>query len=129
MKRNRIATLGALAVSAGLLGGLLGVTTAVATPAAHADTAVDVFLDALQSRGLLDIEPALAVAIGQSICPRLVEPGQAAANVAADVAEALGRPLGPATMFTGIAISVFCPGAVAALADGRSPIPLEWLGI
>lgn len=37
--------------------------------------------------------------------------------------------LGPATMFTGIAISVFCPGAVAALANGQAPIPFGLLGI
>ena len=44
------------------------------------------------------------------------------ADVAGDVADTLGRPLGPATMFTGLAISVFCPSAVARLADG-SAIP------
>ena len=47
----------------------------------------------------------------------LAEPGQQMANVAADVSDAIGRPLGPATMFTGVAISLFCPGAVASLGD------------
>ncbi|WP_299565381.1 DUF732 domain-containing protein [uncultured Mycolicibacterium sp.] len=124
MKRNRIATLGAVALSAGLL----GATGAVATPA-QADTGVDVFLRALQNRGLTHIDPARAAAVGQEVCPRLAEPGQRAADLAGRVAEELGYPLGAATMFTGIAISVFCPGAVAALADGRSPIPLEWLNL
>ncbi|MGV0835928.1 DUF732 domain-containing protein [Mycolicibacterium thermoresistibile] len=123
MKHNRT-ILAALALSAGLLG-----ATAAVAPSAQADTGTEVFLNALADRGLIGIDPARAVAVGQSICPQLVEPGQAAADVAADVAEAIGRPLGPATMFTGIAISVFCPGAVAALANGQSPIPLGLLGI
>jgi hypothetical protein len=36
--------------------------------------------------------------------------------------------LGPATMFTGIAISLFCPAAVSSIANGESPIPLGLLG-
>jgi hypothetical protein len=36
--------------------------------------------------------------------------------------------LGPATMFTGIAISLFCPTAVSSIANGESPIPLGLLG-
>ena len=59
----------------------------------------------------------------------LAEPGQQLADVAADVSDAIGKPLGPATMFTGLAISLFCPGAVASLANGQMPIPLDLLGI
>ena len=54
----------------------------------------------------------------------LAQPGQDVADVAAKVADEVGRPLGPATMFTGLAIQIFCPGAVASLANGQSPIPL-----
>ena len=57
----------------------------------------------------------------------LSEPGQRLADVAATVADAVGKPLPPATMFTGLAISVFCPGAVASLANGQSPVPLGLL--
>jgi hypothetical protein len=35
---------------------------------------------------------------------------------------------GPATMFTGVAISIFCPGVVAQIGNGQSPIPLGLLG-
>lgn len=91
--------------------------TLTAAPA-HADTATDVFLSTLQHYRLGDIDPATAMRVGQSVCPMLADPGQNAANVAADVAEALGRPLGPATMFTGLAIQIFCPRAVTALTDG-----------
>ena len=50
----------------------------------------------------------------------LAQPGQDLADVAAKVADEMGRPLGPATMFTGLAISIFCPGAVASLANGAA---------
>ncbi|EHI12991.1 DUF732 domain-containing protein [Mycolicibacterium thermoresistibile] len=127
--KNLRSILATLALAVGLLvAPALSGASAVA-PSAQADTGVDVFLRALADRGVVGVDPARAVEVGQSICPRLVEPGQAAANVAADVAEAIGRPLGPATVFTGVAISVFCPGAVAALASGQSPIPLDLLGI
>jgi hypothetical protein len=36
--------------------------------------------------------------------------------------------LGPATMFTGLAISMFCPTAVSSITSGQSPIPLGLLG-
>ncbi|KWX57667.1 DUF732 domain-containing protein [Mycobacterium sp. NAZ190054] len=84
----------------------------------RADTATDVFLSSLQHYRLGDIDPATAVRVGQSVCPRLAAPGQDVANVAADVADALGRPIGPATMFTGLAIQFLCPRAVDALTDG-----------
>jgi Protein of unknown function (DUF732) len=124
MKRNHIATLASLAVSASLM----GTAMAVAAPA-NADPRTDAFVAALTNSGLTGIDPATAVAVGQSVCPRLVEPGQTAANVAAGVADAIGRPLGPATMFTGLAISIFCPAAVASLANGQSPVPLPLLGL
>ena len=69
---------------------------------------------------LSGIDPGTAVSVGQSVCPMLSEPGQRMADVAGGVADTLGRPFGPATMFTGFAISVFCPSAVARLADGSS---------
>jgi hypothetical protein len=97
---------------------------AFAAPA-QADTAVDVFLGALDHYRLGDIDPATAVRVGQSVCPMLAEPGQNAANVAARVADELGRPLGPATMFTGLAIQIFCPRAVDALTDGQ---PFSFFG-
>ncbi|BBX15379.1 hypothetical protein CRI77_25630 [Mycolicibacterium duvalii] len=92
---------------------------------AQADTGADVFLAALRDSGIDIVDDAAAVRVGQSVCPLLVEPGQNAANVAAEVADALGRPLGPATIFTGLAIQIFCPRAVTALTDGR---PFSFFG-
>jgi hypothetical protein len=95
---------------------------------AQADTTDDAFLSALTDAGLSAADSTDAAALGQQVCPMLAEPGQSAADVAAQVAEAGGMSLGPATMFTGIAISLFCPTAVSSIANGESPIPLGLLG-
>jgi hypothetical protein len=110
-----------------LSAGLLALGAAVAAPAL-AEPAEDPFLSALTKAGVGTADPANAVALGQQVCPMLAEPGQTAADVAGKVAEAGGMSLGPATMFTGIAISMFCPAAVSSIANGESPIPLPFLG-
>lgn len=95
---------------------------------AQADPSDDAFIDSLSTAGLGATNPADAVALGQSVCPMLAQPGQSAADAAAQVANAAGMSLGPATMFTGLAITAFCPGAVTAIGNGESPIPLGLLG-
>ena len=89
---------------------------------------VDDFLSTLDILGLTGIDRGQAVAIGQSLCPMLAERGQNTADIAAQVSEAIGRPLGPSTMFTGAAISFLCPRAVENvtnnLADGKPLLPL-----
>lgn len=124
MTRLRTATVASLALSAGIFG-----AATLGMAPAQADPGVDPFVAALGTAGLGGIDPATAVSVGQSVCPMLAEPGQQAADVAGKVADTLGRPLGPATMFTGLAIKMFCPGAVASLAGGNSPIPLGLLGL
>jgi hypothetical protein len=118
MKRIRTALVASLAAAAA--------ATALAAPA-QADPS-DQFLSDLASSGLSDIDPATATNIGQQVCPMLAQPGQQMADVAANVSDALGKPLGPATMFTGLAITMFCPGAVAQLASGQNPLPTGLLG-
>ena len=103
-----------------------------ASPAgpARADTAgsVDNFLNALDGLGIDGIDPGQAVAVGQSLCPLLADRGQNTADIAGKVSDAIGGPLGPATMFTGAAISFLCPRAVENvtnnLANGKLPLPL-----
>ena len=112
------------AIAAALAAG--AAATALAVPA-HADPSTE-FLSNLAGAGLGDIDPATATNVGQQVCPMLAEPGQQLADVASGVSDALGRPLGPATMFTGIAITLFCPGAVAQLANGANPIPMDLIG-
>ena len=110
---------------------------AAATPA-HADPLIPIdpadpagnsFVAALGDAGRPVPDVADPAALGQSVCPMLADPGQHVADAAAKVADASGMSLGPATMFTGIAISTFCPGVVASLGEGRSPIPLDLLGL
>ena len=107
-------------------GVLVGAVLAAAP--ASADPMDDAFLTAVDSAGVAVANPADAVALGQSVCPMLSQPGQDMADTASRVADAGGMSLGPATMFTGLAISAFCPGAMASLANGESPIPLGLLG-
>ena len=113
----------ALAAAAALVAG----STALAAPA-QADPTGDAFLAALSDAGVCTASPVDAAALGQQVCPMLADPGQTVADVAAKVADAGGMSLGPATMFTGIAISMFCPAAVSSVANGNSPIPLSILG-
>lgn len=116
------------AMTAVLATGFLAAAAVVASPA-HADPVEDAFLHAVTEAGVVMGDPGRAVAVGQQVCPMLSEPGQNAANVAARVADAAGMPLGPATMFTGIAISMFCPAMVASIGSGNSPIPpIPFLG-
>ena len=119
MQRRRIA----LALSAGVLASGL-----VWAAPAQADTTDDAFLSALSNAGIGTPDAGNAAALGQEVCPMLAQPGQTAADVAAKVADAGGMSLGPATMFTGIAISLFCPVAVSSIANGQSPVPLPFLG-
>jgi hypothetical protein len=117
MMLMRFVVAAAATVSAGLL----------AAAPAQADPASD-FLNTLDGSGLNNLNPVDAVSVGQSVCPMLADGGQNLADVAGDVSQTIGRPLGPATLFTGFAISAFCPGAVTSLANGESPIPLGLLG-
>ena len=112
--------------TAGVAAGLIAGAAAFAAPA-HADTTADDFLGALSSAGITNVDPGQAVELGQSVCPLLADRSQNTADIASTVADRLGRPLGPATMFTGIAVSFFCPRAVQDLANGQSPIPLPIL--
>lgn len=114
---------GGLVIAAGLAGG-------IAAAPAQADTNSNVtdFLSKLDLLGFTDIDPAKAVAVGESLCPMLAERGQNTADIASAVSDAIGRPLGASAMFTGAAISFLCPRAIgnvsSNLADGKPLIPL-----
>lgn len=124
MTLRRIA--GSLFLAAGLASGVFAAPVQ-AQPDDNVGN-VDDFLSTLDLEGLTGIDPGQAVAIGQSLCPILAERGQNTADIAAQVSEAIGRPLGPSTMFTGAAISFLCPRAVENvtnnLVDGKPLLPL-----
>lgn len=123
MKRSAFTTVTTLAACSAAFTGVV----ALAAPAqAEGDT--DAFLTALDNADLGVSDPANAVAVGQSVCPLLSEPGQNAADAAAKVSDAMGMPLGPATMFTGIAISMFCPSVVSSIGNGTAADALPLLG-
>ncbi len=124
----------AAAVGSLIVSGGLAVAAAVLAAPAQADPTGDTFLNALSNAGLANVDPGNAVELGQSICPMLADSGQNTADVAAKVADIGGMPLGPAHMFTGLAISIFCPSAIARMSDpaaisdfvnGTMPIPLS----
>ena len=115
MKLSRISRAGSLVAVAGIM------TAVFAVPASADTTAnIDEFLNTLDGLGITTVAPVDAVELGQSLCPMLAESGQNTADIAAKVSDSIGRPLGPATMFTGLAISFLCPKAVNNVADTLS---------
>jgi len=123
MRFSRFSRAGSLVVAAGIAAGVFS------APAGADTTAnIDNFLTTLDGLGITDIAPGDAVELGQSLCPLLADRGQNTADIAAKVSDAIGRPLGPATMFTGMAISFLCPKAVGNITDtltnGKPLLPL-----
>lgn len=115
---------GVLAVCAGLVTG----AATLAAPA-HADAAGDSFLAALNNAGVGYNDPASTVALGQSICPMLVQPGGTFASVASSMGGNTGMSPPVAGLFTSIAISMFCPAMISSLANGNMASPLQIPGL
>jgi len=111
--RHQPLTIRLLAMGAGLL----TVAAAFAAPA-QADPADDNFIDALNHAGVEFGEPGNAMAVGQSICPMLAQPGGSLAAAASGVSH---RGMSPqmAQMFTTIAIQMYCPTEMANIANGN----------
>lgn len=86
---------------------------------AHAEPADDSFLRALNSAGVTYNDPAAAAALGQQVCPMLIEPGKSFASVAAQL-RGDRSVISPdaAAFFTGIAISMYCPQMISSIGDG-----------
>ena len=83
--------------------------------AAPAQADPDLLTDVLST-----LDSSETVALGQSLCPLLADRGQNTADLASKVSDAIGRPLGASTMFTGAAISFLCPKAVESVTDKLS---------
>lgn len=99
------------------LGVLITVATAFSTPSG-ADASDDNFIDALSHAGIEYGEPGNAMAVGQSICPMLEQPGGSFAAAASGVAH---RGMSPqaARVFTTIAIRTYCPDQMGNLMGGN----------
>jgi hypothetical protein len=101
------------------VGALLTAASAFAAPAG-ADPNDDNFIDALNHAGIDFGQPGNAMAVGESICPMLAQPGGSFAAAASSVAH---RGMSPqmAQMFTTIAIQTYCPAQMANIANGNLP--------
>jgi hypothetical protein len=104
--------------------GLVAAAGTLSAPT-HADPTSDAFLAALNGAGVGYSDPAGTVALGQSVCPMLVEPGKSFASVASSVGAAPnGISPDMAAFFTGIAISMYCPSMVSGIGNGTF---MNWL--
>jgi hypothetical protein len=118
--RNWIWRLNNQPLAVRLLLGAGGLVTAAALFSApvEADPHDDDFIDALSHAGIEYGEPGNAMAVGQSICPMLAQPGGSFAAAASGVAQ---RGMSPqmAQMFTTIAIQTYCPEEMANIVGGN----------
>jgi Protein of unknown function (DUF732) len=103
-----------------LLAAAAGILTAAAAFAAPADADAvdDNFIDALNHAGVDFGEPGNAMAVGQSVCPMLAQPG---GSFAAAASRVTNRGMSPqmAQLFTTIAIQMYCPAEMANIASGN----------
>jgi hypothetical protein len=100
--------------------GLITVAMAWAAPA-QADPIDDAFLSALGGAGISTGEPTGTLALGQSVCPMLTQPAGTFASAASGITGNSGMSPEMAQIFTEIAMSVYCPQMMSALADGQLP--------
>jgi hypothetical protein len=92
-----------------------GVAAAAATLAApiRADMMGNAFLMALTNAGVSYSQPATTMALGQSVCPMLFQPGGSFDSIASKVADNTGLSHDTAGVFTIIAIATYCPAVLA----------------
>ena len=125
--RKRVVTVSNWSTRARVGAVVAGLITAAAMSAApaRADSDDDAFLGALNSAGVTYNDPASTVALGQAVCPMLVEPGKTLASVASRVGNN-GISPDMAAFFTGIAISMYCPSMMSSIGNGTF---LDWLQV
>src|ERR1700751_1571045 len=112
-----------------LLGaGCLITAAAMLSAPVEADPNDDNFIDALSHAGIEYGEPGNAMAVGESICPMIAQPGGSFAAAASGVAR---RGMSPqaAQMFTTIAIRTYCPEQMANLLGGNPSGPPQFPGV
>ena len=104
----------------GVSAGVAGLTAALAAPV-HADLMGNAFLRALTNAGVPVSQPDSTMALGQSVCPMLVEPGGSFDSVIAAVADGHGMSHDVAGVFTVVAIATYCPAVLAPLLADQAP--------
>ncbi|WP_260736972.1 DUF732 domain-containing protein [Mycobacterium sp. SMC-2] len=104
---------------------VLGVSACVAGLAAplaapvRADMRGNAFLMALSNAGITYPHPNSALALGQSVCPMLVTPGQSFDSVTAEMQQRSGLGYESAGLFTIVAVANYCPAVIAPLLQNR----------
>jgi hypothetical protein len=112
-----------------LLGtGCLITAAAMFSAPVEADPHDDDFIDALSHAGIEYGEPGNAMAVAQSICPMLAQPGGSFAAAASGVSQ---RGMSPqiAQLFTTIAIQTYCPEEMANILGGNVSGPQQLPGM
>jgi hypothetical protein len=102
----------------GATGGLAAAAATLAAPI-HADMMGNAFLSALTNAGISYSQPASTTALGQSVCPMLVQPDGSFDKVTSRMADGTGMSYQVAGAFTLVAIATYCPAVMAALLPHR----------
>ena len=101
--------------------GLMSMAAMFAAPA-QADPIDDSFLSALGGSGVNVVDPGSATALGQSVCPMLVQPAGSIASAASALTGSNGG-MSPemADLFARVAVSVYCPQMMSQAVQGQVP--------
>ncbi|WP_374021511.1 DUF732 domain-containing protein [Mycobacterium sp. HNNTM2301] len=95
-----------------------GLAAPLAAPV-RADMRGNAFLMALSNAGITYPHPASALALGESVCPMVVMPGQSFDSVAAEMSNRSGLGYESAGLFTIVAVANYCPAVIAPLLQNR----------
>jgi hypothetical protein len=101
-----------------LAAGVVGVSATVAAPI-HADMMGNAFLNALNNAGVPYSQPAAAIALGRSVCPKAFSPGGTFDSIVVEMAEVNGLSSERAAAFTIVAIATYCPALIAPMLPHR----------
>jgi sugar/nucleoside kinase (ribokinase family) len=104
----------------GVTTGVAGLTAALVAPV-HADLMGNAFLRALTDAGVPVSQPDSTTALGQSVCPMLVQPGGSFDSVVSAMADGRGMSPNVAGVFTIVAIATYCPAVLAPLLSDQLP--------
>jgi hypothetical protein len=100
-----------------LTGGAFSLAANWAAPI-RADMMGTAFLAALSNAGIPYSQPAATIALGQSVCPLVIE-GGSFDSVATRMSEPSGMTHDAAAAFTIVAIATYCPALIAPLLPNR----------
>ena len=102
-----------------ILGVVTGLVALALSAPIRADMVGNAFLSALTNAGVSYTQPTGTTAMGQSVCPMLLEPGGSFDEVTAKMAEGNGMSYEMAGRFTIVAIATYCPAMIAPLLGNR----------